>query len=106
VAVTVNGLSYGGGLSQFYAQFIGVTVNVIYVGSTGWLMFNFIDKIIGNRVKAEHELFGLDTPEMGVEAYSGVKMDKNSETPLSRYSQLTVSWSRLPEWTVQLMTVS
>ena len=47
-------------------------------------MFKFIDKIVGNRVKPEDELLGLDLPEMGVEAYSGVKMDKNSETPLSR----------------------
>lgn len=84
VAGTVTGLFYGGGLSQFYAQFIGVTANVIYVGAAGWLMFKFIDKIVGNRVKPEHELMGLDIPEMGVEAYSGVKMDKNAETPLSR----------------------
>ena len=84
VAGTVTGLFYGGGLSQFFAQFIGVTANVIYVGTAGWLMFKFIDKIVGNRVKPEHELFGLDIPEMGVEAYAGVKMDKNAETPLSR----------------------
>jgi Amt family ammonium transporter len=81
---TVTGLFYGGGLSQFFAQVVGVTANLIYVGTAGWLMFKFIDKIVGNRVKPEHELFGLDIPEMGVEAYSGVKMDKNSETPLSR----------------------
>ena len=84
VAGTVTGLFYGGGLGQFFAQLIGVTVNLIYVGIMGWLMFKFIDKVVGNRVKPEDELFGLDIPEMGVEAYSGMKMDKNSETPLSR----------------------
>jgi Amt family ammonium transporter len=81
---TVTGLFYGGGLSQFIAQSIGVAANLVYVGLAGWLMFKFIDKIVGNRVKPEDELMGLDIPEMGVEAYSGVKMDKNSETPLSR----------------------
>ena len=84
VAGTVTGLFYGGGLSQLAAQVIGVTTNIIFVGGMGWLMFKFIDKIVGNRVKPEDELMGLDIPEMGVEGYSGVKMDKNSETPLSR----------------------
>jgi ammonium transporter, Amt family len=84
VAGTVTGLFYGGGLSQFFAQIVGVSANIIYVGLAGWLMFKFIDKIVGNRVRPEDELLGLDIPEMGVEAYAGVKMDKNSETPLSR----------------------
>jgi ammonium transporter, Amt family len=84
VAGTVTGLFYGGGLSQFYAQLIGVTANIIYVGSIGWLVFKFTEKVVGNRVKPQDELMGLDIPEMGVEGYSGVKMDKNSETPLSR----------------------
>jgi Amt family ammonium transporter len=47
-------------------------------------MFKFIEKVVGNRVKPEDELAGLDIPEMGVEGYSGIKMDKNAETPLSR----------------------
>jgi Amt family ammonium transporter len=84
VAGTVTGLFYGGGLSQFYAQLIGVVTNLIYVGLIGWIMFKLIGKVVGNRVKAEDELIGLDIPEMGVEGYSGMKMDKNSETPLSR----------------------
>ncbi len=81
---TVTGLFYGGGFSQFFAQLIGVATNIIYVGAIGWVVFKLIDKIVGNRVKPEDELYGLDLPEMGVEAYSGIKMDKNSETPLSR----------------------
>jgi Amt family ammonium transporter len=84
VAGTVTGLFYGGGFSQLFAQMIGVVTNLIYVGIIGWLMFKLIDKIVGNRVKPEDELIGLDIPEMGVEGYSGMKMDKNSETPLSR----------------------
>jgi Amt family ammonium transporter len=84
VAGTVTGLFYGGGFSQLFAQVIGVATNLVFVGGIGWLMFKLIDKVIGNRVKSEDELMGLDIPEMGVEGYSGMKLDKNSETPLSR----------------------
>jgi ammonium transporter, Amt family len=47
-------------------------------------VFKLIGIVVGNRVKPEDELEGLDIPEMGVIAYSGIKMDKNSETPLSK----------------------
>jgi Amt family ammonium transporter len=80
---TVTGLFYGDA-SQFAAQFIGVLTNIVYVGIIGWLVFKFIDKTVGLRVSAKDELDGLDLPEMGVEGYSGMKMDKNMETPLSR----------------------
>jgi Amt family ammonium transporter len=79
----VTGLFYGDG-SQLIAEIIGVTTNLIFVGITGWLIFKLLDKTIGNRVKPEVELFGLDFQEMGSEGYMGIKMDKNSETPLSR----------------------
>jgi Amt family ammonium transporter len=80
---TVTGLFYGDA-SQFVAQFIGVLTNIVYVGIIGWVVFKLIDKTIGMRVSAKDELYGLDLPEMGVEGYSGIKMDKNIETPLSR----------------------
>ncbi len=80
---TVTGLFYGDA-SQFVAQFIGVVTNIIYVGVIGWLVFKLIDKTVGLRVSAKDELDGLDLPEMGVEGYAGIKMDKNMETPLSR----------------------
>ena len=84
VAGTVKGLFYGDA-SQFYAQIIGVVTNIIYVSSIGWLVFKIIGSLVGgNRVSAQDELDGLDVPEMGTEGYSGMKMDKNSETPLSR----------------------
>ncbi|MDP2335321.1 MAG: ammonium transporter [Bacteroidota bacterium] len=83
VAGPVKGLFYGDA-SQLYAQLIGITANIIYVGAIGWIVFKLIDKTVGNRVSTEMELAGLDIPEMGVEGYSGIKMDKNSETPLSR----------------------
>jgi Amt family ammonium transporter len=83
VAGGVTGLFYGDS-GQLIAQTIGVVTNIIFVGAIGWLVFKLIDKLVGTRVKPQDELFGLDIPEMGVEGYAGIKMDKNSETPLSR----------------------
>ena len=80
---TVKGLFYGD-TGQFWAEFIGAATNCIFVGLTGWLMFKLLNIVIGNRVKPEVELEGLDLPEMGIDGYSGVKLDKNAETPLSR----------------------
>jgi ammonium transporter, Amt family len=81
---TVTGLFYGDS-SQFYAQIIGVCVNIIYVAAIGWVVFKLISLVTGGmRVSAEDELQGLDVPEMGIEGYAGIKMDKNSETPLSK----------------------
>ena len=81
---TVTGLFYGGGWGQFIAEAIGAGTNIIFIGAAGWLMFKLLDKIVGNRVKANVEMYGLDIPEMGIDGYSGIKMDKNAETPLSR----------------------
>ncbi|MCE1199704.1 MAG: ammonium transporter [Marinilabiliales bacterium] len=83
VAGKVTGLFYGNS-GQFFAQVIGVAANIIYVGIIGFLVFKLTDLLVGNRVSAKDELEGLDIPEMGVEGYAGVKLDKNSETPLSR----------------------
>jgi Amt family ammonium transporter len=79
---TVTGLFYGDG-GQFVAQVIGGVTNIIVVGAMGWIVYKIIDVIVGLRVSAKDELEGLDVPEMGTEGYSGIKMDKNSETPLS-----------------------
>ncbi|MCX6307889.1 MAG: ammonium transporter [Bacteroidia bacterium] len=83
VAGGVTGLFYGDS-GQLWAEVIGVVTNIIYVGALGWAVFKLIGLVVGNRVKPQDELEGLDIPEMGVVAYSGIKMDKNSETPLSR----------------------
>ncbi len=83
VAGTVKGLFYGDP-SQFTAEVIGVLANVVYVGIVGFLVFKGIDLLVGNRVKPEDEIEGLDIPEMGTPGYVGVKLDKYSETPMSR----------------------
>jgi Amt family ammonium transporter len=48
------------------------------------IVFKLIDVVIGNRAEPAAEIDGLDVPEMGVPGYAGVKMDKYSETPMSR----------------------
>ncbi|NTU90610.1 MAG: ammonium transporter [Chlorobiaceae bacterium] len=80
---TVTGLFYGNP-GQFVAELIGVATNIVYVGIIGFTVFKLIDITMGNRVSAQDELDGLDIPEMGVEGYCGIKLDKNSETPLSK----------------------
>ena len=83
VAGTVKGLFYGDP-SQFFAECIGVLANVIYVGLVTLIVFKLIDALVGNRVDPTTEVEGLDVPEMGLPGYVGIKLDKFSETPLSK----------------------
>ncbi|MGD0920021.1 MAG: ammonium transporter, partial [Thermodesulfobacteriota bacterium] len=83
VSGTVKGLFYGDP-SQFLAQCMGVAANFVYVGLISLIVFKLIDLLVGNRVDAETEMDGLDIPEMGIPGYSGVHLDKASETPISR----------------------
>jgi Amt family ammonium transporter len=83
VSGTVKGLLYGDP-SQFLAQCIGAATNFVYVGLISLIVFKLIDLLVGNRVEAEIEIDGLDIPEMGLLGYSGVHLDKASETPVSR----------------------
>jgi Amt family ammonium transporter len=83
VAGKVTGLFYGNG-GQFVAQFIGVATNFIFVASMAFITYKIIEVLVGNRVSAEVEINGLDIPEMGTPGYMGIKMDKYSETPMSK----------------------
>ncbi len=64
----VTGLFYGNS-SQFLAECIGVSANLIWVFGSAYLFFWIVEKLIGNRVSPEVELQGLDVPEMGVLGY-------------------------------------
>jgi Amt family ammonium transporter len=78
----VLGLFYGGGMSQFWAELIGVTVCFITLAVLTYVVFKVVGLILGgHRVSQEVEISGLDIPEMGVLGYSGVVMDKDVETP-------------------------
>jgi Amt family ammonium transporter len=64
----VRGLLYGDA-GQAAAQLIGVVTNLIVVSGLSWAFFTVVERTIGNRVSAEVESVGLDTMEMGSEAY-------------------------------------
>ena len=81
---TVKGLFYGGGLSQFWAELIGVTTCFVTLSALSLLVYYIGEKLVGNRVSRDIEIEGLDVAEMGVPGYAGMVMDKQSETPMVR----------------------
>lgn len=83
VAGPVKGLFFGDP-GQFTAECIGALTCFVFVGISMFILMQVLDKVVGNRVSPATEISGLDIPEMGVPAYSGVKMDKYSETPISK----------------------
>ena len=79
---TVKGLFYGGGMSQFWAELVGVTTCFITLAVITFVVFKVIGLILGgHRPSEDVEIGGLDIPEMGVLGYSGMVMDKDVETP-------------------------
>ncbi len=84
VSGTVRGLFYRGGLGQFWAELIGVTTCFVTLATLSIVVFYIAEKLVGNRVAREHELEGLDVPEMGVPGYSGLVVDKAFETPMPK----------------------
>jgi Amt family ammonium transporter len=68
VAGPVRGLLFGDA-SQFVAQLIGVVCNAIVVFALAYGFFRLLDRIMGNRVPSEVEWTGLDSLEMGSQAY-------------------------------------
>jgi Amt family ammonium transporter len=84
VAGTVRGLFYGGGMSQFWAELIGVIVCFVTLSVLSIIVYYIAEVLVGNRVSLEVEIEGLDVPEMGVPGYAGVVMDKQAETPMPK----------------------
>jgi Amt family ammonium transporter len=79
----VTGLFYGDP-KQFVAQLIAAGACIAYVSFISIVVYKVIEVTIGNRVKAEVEVEGLDVPEMGVAGYAGVVLDKIGESPVSK----------------------
>ena len=78
----MRGLFYGGGMSQFWAELIGVTTCFVTLAVLAIIVYKIAEVLVGNRVSMEVEIEGLDVPEMGVPGYAGMVMDKQSETPM------------------------
>jgi Amt family ammonium transporter len=68
VAGPVRGLVFGDA-GQLGAQVIGVVANALFVFATAYGFFRLVDRLMGNRVATEVESVGLDTLEMGSDAY-------------------------------------
>ncbi len=83
VAGTVKGLFYGGGMSQFWAELVGVVTCFVTLTILSFIAYYIAEWTVGNRVSLEVEIEGLDVPEMGVPGYGGMVMDKQSETPVA-----------------------
>ncbi len=84
VSGTVTGLFYGAGWGQLIAEIVGLLACTVYLGIAGCIVFKVTDILCGGiRVSPEVEMEGLDIPEMGVQGYSGIHLDKDVETPHS-----------------------
>ncbi len=70
----VNGLFFGGGLSLFVTQLIGVISVFVWVFGAAFVVFKIMKMTIGLRVSEEEELKGLDIGEHGMESYSGFQV--------------------------------
>ncbi len=84
VSGTVRGLFYGGGMSQFWAQLVGVVTCVVTLSVLSIIVYYIIELTVGNRVSEQVEIDGLDMAEMGAPGYAGMVMDKVSETPIAK----------------------
>ncbi len=71
VAGPVRGILYGDA-GQLVAQLIGVTVDIVVVFGLAFAFFMIIERTLGNRVIPEVEWSGLDSLEMGTDAYTNV----------------------------------
>ena len=55
--------------AQFHAEAVGTIANILWVFPTSLVFFGVYGLVIGNRVKREVEIQGLDIHEMGVAGY-------------------------------------
>jgi len=70
----INGLFFGGGLSQFFTQLIGVISVFAWVFVSAYILFSILKATIGIRVSDEEQLKGLDIGEHGMESYAGFQV--------------------------------
>ncbi len=97
---SINGLFYGGGVSQLTTQLIGIVGICIWAAVTITITFALIKATVGLRVTEEEEIQGLDACEHGLpSAYAGfsimdvsntMTMDVNENTDLGIGEDVTV----------------
>jgi Amt family ammonium transporter len=72
---TVKGLFYGDS-GQFVAQLIGVATCFVFVYGFFWAFFKLTHSFWGIRVSQADEIEGLDSPDIGSNAYSEFQLHK------------------------------
>lgn len=70
----VDGLLFGGGMSQLITQATGVLAVFAWTFVGALILFGIIKATMGLRVEAEEEVKGLDITEHGMESYSGFQI--------------------------------
>ncbi|WP_202950854.1 ammonium transporter [Prochlorothrix hollandica] len=73
----MNGLLFGGGMTQLIHQFIGVFAYGIWTLITTAGLWYALQATVGIRVEPEEEKIGLDVAEHDMEAYSGFLKDSS-----------------------------
>ncbi len=76
----INGLFYGGGVTQLVTQLTGVGYTAVYVFAVALVAWIALKLTVGVRVSAEEEIEGLDIGEHGNEAYFGFVMAREMTT--------------------------
>ncbi len=64
----VRGLLHGD-MGQLVAELLGISANVLYVGTISLVVLKLIQWFVGNRVSLLDEQTGLDVAELGLEGY-------------------------------------
>lgn len=77
VAGNINGLFYGGGISQLVAELAAVVVNFVFIFLVMYLFFKVLSRIMPLRVAEEVEFEGLDQNEVAVTAYPDFSITKS-----------------------------
>jgi len=70
----VNGLFFGGGISLFVTQLLGVVSVMAWVLSCCFILFGILKATDMLRVSRDEELRGLDIEEHGMESYAGFQI--------------------------------
>jgi Amt family ammonium transporter len=69
-----NGLFFGGGFGQLWAQLVGVVAAAVYTFGIGIVSWVIIKAVMGLRVSEDEEIEGLDIGEHGNAAYPDFQM--------------------------------
>jgi Amt family ammonium transporter len=71
-AAGANGFFFGDS-HQFFVQLMMVAVVSVFVAGMTWILFKFVDAVVGIRVEEEQEFIGLDLTQQSEAAYTVIE---------------------------------